>query len=147
MSIDYFQIHWKIYILKLFTIRKGFCSQRFYAFWKNDFFQILISFKSTFSNHCYLFMIDAFRNGQFFLKAGCVVAVIGALDALITLDALLYALLYIFGLAFAFYPLTRWCKQNEGFSWPWPHVQSEKKRIKELRREQQAQENEEKGEK
>ena len=80
-------------------------------------------------------------------KAGCVVAVIGALDALITLDALLYALLYIFGLAFAFYPLTRWCKQNEGFSWPWPHVQSEKKRIKELRREQQAQENEEKGEK
>ena len=63
------------------------------------------------------------------------------------LDALLYALLYIFGLAFAFYPLTRWCKQNEGFSWPWPHVQSEKKRIKELRREQQEQENEEKGEK
>ena len=57
------------------------------------------------------------QNGQFFLKAGCVVAVIGALDALITLDALLYALLYIFGLAFAFYPLTRWCKQNEGFSW------------------------------
>ena len=52
------------------------------------------------------------QNGQFFLKAGCVVAVIGALDALITLDALLYALLYIFGLAFAFYPLTRWCKQN-----------------------------------
>ena len=87
------------------------------------------------------------QNGQFFLKAGCVVAVIGALDALITLDAMLYALLYIFGLAFAFYPLTRWCKQNEGFSWPWPHVQSEKKRIKELRREQQAQENEEKGEK
>ena len=42
------------------------------------------------------------QNGQFFLKAGCVVAVIGALDALITLDALLY----IFGLAFAFYPLT-----------------------------------------
>ena len=35
------------------------------------------------------------QNGQFFLKAGCVVAVIGALDALITLDALLYALLYI----------------------------------------------------
>ena len=28
------------------------------------------------------------QNGQFFLKAGCVVAVIGALDALITLDAL-----------------------------------------------------------
>ena len=55
------------------------------------------------------------QNGQFFLKAGCVVAVIGALDALITLDALLYALLYIFGLAFAFYPLTRWCKQNEAF--------------------------------
>ncbi len=87
------------------------------------------------------------QNGQFFLKAGCVVAVIGALDALVTLDALLYALLYIFGLAFSFYPLTRWCKQNEGFLWPWPHVQSEKKRIKELRREQQAQENEEKGEK
>ena len=27
------------------------------------------------------------QNGLFFLKAGCVVAVIGALDALITLDA------------------------------------------------------------
>ena len=35
------------------------------------------------------------QNGLFFLKAGCVVAVIGALDALVTLDALLYALLYI----------------------------------------------------
>ena len=80
------------------------------------------------------------QNGLFFLKAGCVVAVIGALDALITLDALLYALLYLFGLAFAFYPLVKWCRENEGFSWPWPHVQSEKKRIKELRREQESQE-------
>ncbi len=74
------------------------------------------------------------QNGLFFLKAGCVVAVIGALDALITLDALLYALLYLFGLAFAFYPLVKWCRENEGFSWPWPHVKSEKKRIKELRK-------------
>ena len=77
------------------------------------------------------------QNGQFFLKAGCVVAVIGALDALVTLDALLYALLYLFGLAFAFYPLVKWCRENEGFSWPWPHVESEKKRIKKLRREQE----------
>ena len=50
------------------------------------------------------------------------------------------ALLYLFGLAFAFYPLVKWCRENEGFSWPWPHVQSEKKRIKELRREQESQE-------
>ena len=49
------------------------------------------------------------QNGLFFLKAGCVMAVIGALDALVTLDALLYLLLYVFGFAFAFYPLTRWC--------------------------------------
>ena len=34
------------------------------------------------------------QNGLFFLKAGCVMAVIGALDALVTLDALLYLLLY-----------------------------------------------------
>ena len=67
------------------------------------------------------------QNGLFFLKAGCVMAVIGALDALVTLDALLYLLLYVFGFAFAFYPLTRWCKDNEGFCWPWPHVKSEKK--------------------
>ena len=80
------------------------------------------------------------QNGQFFLKAGCVVAVIGAFGSLITLDALLYALLYIFCLAFAFYPPTPWCKQNEGFSRPWAHAQSEKKRIKELRREQESQE-------
>ena len=79
------------------------------------------------------------QNGLFFLKAGCVMAVIGALDALVTLDALLYLLLYVFGFAFAFYPLTRWCKANEGFSWPWPHVKSEKKRIKELRKEQEQQ--------
>ena len=51
------------------------------------------------------------QNGLFFLKAG-----------------------------FAFYPLVKWCRENEGFSWPWPHVQSEKKRIKELRREQESQE-------
>ena len=38
-----------------------------------------------------------------------------------------------------FYPLTRWCKANEGFRWPWPHVKSEKKRIKELRKEQEQQ--------
>ena len=87
------------------------------------------------------------QNGQFFLKAGCVVAVIGALDALITLDALLYALLYIFGLAFAFYPLTRWCKQNEGFSWPWPTDQCGKKGNKEMPGDQRPRENEEKGEK
>ena len=49
-----------------------------------------------------------------------------------------YVLLYLFGLAFAFYPLTRWCKENEGFSWPWPRVESEKKRIKKLRRQQEA---------
>ena len=70
------------------------------------------------------------QNGQFFLKAGCVVAVIGALDALITLDALLYALLYIFGLAFAFYPLTRWCKQNEGFSGRGPTSRARKSASK-----------------
>ena len=84
------------------------------------------------------------QNGLFFLKAGCVMAVIGALDALVTLDALLYLLLYVFGFAFAFYPLTRWCKANEGFRWPWPHVKSEKKRIKELRKEQETQDRNEK---
>lgn len=56
------------------------------------------------------------QNGLFFLKAGCIMALIGALDALITLDSLLYLLLYVFGFAFAFYPLSRWCKQNEGFA-------------------------------
>ena len=81
----------------------------------------------------------AARTGCSSLKAGCVMAVIGALDALVTLDALLYLLLYVFGFAFAFYPLTRWCKANEGFSWPWPHVKSEKKRIRELRKEQEQQ--------
>ena len=29
----------------------------------------------------------------------------------------------------AFYPLVKWCRENEGFSWPWPQVESEKKRI------------------
>ena len=72
------------------------------------------------------------QNGLFFLKAGFLMALIGALDALFTLSALLYLLLYVFGLAFAFYPLTCWCKANEGFSWPWPRVESEKKRIKKL---------------
>ena len=72
------------------------------------------------------------QNGLFFLKAGFIMALIGALDALVTLSGLLYVLLYLFGLAFAFYPLTRWCKENEGFSWPWPRVESEKKRIKKL---------------
>ena len=81
------------------------------------------------------------QNGLFFLKAGFLMALIGALDALFTLSALLYLLLYVFGLAFAFYPLTRWCKANEGFSWPWPRVESEKKRIKKLRAEQESQEN------
>ena len=79
------------------------------------------------------------QNGLFFLKAGCVVAVVGALDALVTLDALLFVLLYVFGLAFAFGPLVRWCQQNEGFRWPWPHVQSEKQRIRQLRKDQQSQ--------
>ena len=84
------------------------------------------------------------QNGLFFLKAGCIMALIGALDALITLDSLLYLLLYVFGFAFAFYPLSRWGKQNEGLAGPWKHVESEKKRIRSLRREQEAQEQQEK---
>lgn len=79
------------------------------------------------------------QNGLFFLKAGCTMAVIAALDALFTLDAVLYVLLYLFGLAFSFSPLVKWCRENEGFSWPWPHVESEKKRIKKLRKEQEDQ--------
>ena len=58
----------------------------------------------------------------------------------ILLCGVLYLLLYVFGFAFAFYPLTRWCKEHEGFSWPWPKVESEKKRIKNLRKEQEASE-------
>ena len=60
------------------------------------------------------------QNGLFFLKAG---------------------LLYLFGLAFSFYPLVKWCRENEGFRWPWPRVESEKKRIKKLREQQKSQEN------
>ena len=73
------------------------------------------------------------QNGLFFLKAGLIMALIGALDALVSLSGALYVLLYLFGLAFSFYPLVKWCRENEGFSWPWPHVESEKKRIKKLR--------------
>jgi hypothetical protein len=83
------------------------------------------------------------QNGMFFLKAGCLMALIGALDALVTLDGLLYVLLYVFGLCFAFLPLSRWCKANEGFSWPWKHAESEKKRIRRLRQEQERQEQQE----
>ena len=79
------------------------------------------------------------QNGLFFFKAGVVMAVIGAIDALAPLDGLLYVLLYVFGLAFAVYPLSRWCQQNEGFRWPWPRVESEKKRIRRLRQEQEQQ--------
>ena len=79
------------------------------------------------------------QNGLFFLKAGCIMSVIAALDALFTLDWLLYVLLYVFGLAFSFAPLVKWCRANEGFSWPWPRVESEKKRIKKLRKEQEKQ--------
>ncbi len=80
------------------------------------------------------------QNGLFFMKAGFIICVIGALDALGVLDGLLYILLYVFGLAFAFYPLSRWCKEHEGHAWPWHHVESEKKRIRKLRRQQQEQE-------
>ena len=60
------------------------------------------------------------QNGLFFLKAGFLMALIGALDALFTLSALLYLLLYVFGLAFAFYPLTRWCKATRASPGPGP---------------------------
>ena len=82
------------------------------------------------------------QNGLFFLKAGGIMSVIAALDALFTLDAVLYVLLYLFGLAFSFYPLVKWCRENEGFSWPWPRVESEKKRIRKLRAEQEQQKSE-----
>ena len=131
--------------------RKAFSSlsSNLYATKSGAFMVLTHRFFSRNSDRIFIFVPCFFRlpaswpltmNGLFFLKAGCVVAVIGALDALITLDALLYALLYLFGLAFAFYPLVKWCRENEGFSWPWPHVQSERKRIKELRREQESQE-------
>ena len=82
------------------------------------------------------------QNGLFFLKAGCIMSVIAALDALFTLDAVLYVLLYLFGLAFSFSPLVKWCRENEGFSWPGPRVESEKKRIRKLRAEQEQQKSE-----
>ena len=78
------------------------------------------------------------QNGLFFLKAGRDHGAhrrIGRAGE--RFPALLYVLLYLFGLAFSFYPLVKWCRENEGFSWPWPHVESEKKRIKTLRREQE----------
>ena len=75
------------------------------------------------------------QNGLFFMKAGFLICVIGALDALGALDSLLYVLLYVFGPAFSFYPLSRWCKEHEGHAWPWRHVESEKKRIRTLRKE------------
>ena len=79
------------------------------------------------------------QNGLFFLKAGLIMALIGALDALVSLSGALYVLLYLFGLAFSFYPLVKWCRENAGFSWPWPRVDSEKKRIRKLRAEQEQQ--------
>ena len=78
------------------------------------------------------------------LRQIAAMALIGALDALVSLSGALYVLLYLFGLAFSFYPLVKWCRENEGFSWPWPHVESEKKRIKKLRREQEQQSGSEK---
>lgn len=38
------------------------------------------------------------QNGLFFLKAGLIMALIGALDALVSLSGALYVLLYLFGL-------------------------------------------------
>ena len=79
------------------------------------------------------------QNGLFFMKAGFVICIVGALDALGWLDGLLYVVLYVFGLALAFVPLSRWCREHEGHAWPWRHVESEKKRIRRLRREQEEQ--------
>ena len=64
------------------------------------------------------------QNGLFFMKAGFVMCIIAALDALGWLDGLLYVLLYVFGL-----------KEHEGHAWPWRHAESEKKRIRKLRKE------------
>ena len=36
-------------------------------------------------------------------------------------------------------PADKLVPHNEGFSWPWPHVESEKARIKRLRKEQEEQ--------
>ena len=77
------------------------------------------------------------QNGQFMLKAGAVILVVAAIDAIVSLDTLLFVLLYALGLVFAIYPLVDWCRKNEGFSWPWPHVESEKHRIKRLKKEQE----------
>ena len=73
-------------------------------------------------------------------RTAFIICIIGALDALGALDGLLYVLLYVFGLAFAFYPLSRWCKEHEGHAWPWRHVDSEKKRIRKLRKELESEE-------
>ena len=61
---------------------------------------------------------------------------------LMVLGAFQIVLLYLFGLAFSFYPLVKWCRENEGSSWPWPRVESEKKRIRKLRAEQEQQKSE-----
>ena len=68
------------------------------------------------------------------------VAVIGALDALITLDALLYALLYLFGLAFASIRWSNGAVRTRASAGHGPMSRARKSASKELRREQESQE-------
>ena len=66
------------------------------------------------------------QNGLFFLKAGCIMSVIAALDALFTLDAVLYVLLYLFGLAFSFYPLVNGAARTRASPGPGPASKARK---------------------
>lgn len=60
------------------------------------------------------------QNGLFFLKAGLIMALIGALDALVSLSGALYVLLYLFGLAFSFYPLVNGAARTRASPGPGP---------------------------
>ena len=67
------------------------------------------------------------QNGLFFLKAGFIMALIGALDALVTLSGLLYVLLYLFGLGVCVLSADPLVQGERGLLVPWPRVESEQK--------------------
>ena len=75
------------------------------------------------------------QNGLFFMKAGFVICIIAALDALGWPGRAAVCAAVCVRPGLRLLPPQPLVQGNEGHAWPWRHAESEKKRIRNLRKE------------
>lgn len=72
------------------------------------------------------------RNGHFFMYSGILLALLAAVDEMVSLSNLVYIVVLVGGELCLYYPFGKWMKEKEGtwYAWPNRHKKEEKKQKK-----------------